>query len=634
MSWTDLFPVFGDEQAEAFASEASPEEQGFLDECFGILKVFNAREGRHLVATSLFWKSRNLEEGPLEVPTRERLMVSKSEGESQGVGAWTCYVKPLLQGARILEKLRPEVVVRVYLAADLEFLVEDLVGAGCEVMLMRGSSLSHNPGAMWRFLAMGEKGRLATITDADRMPEVIHDVERTERVAEGGFGFWRVPYVYGGQGKSDHPGYYRPVLACHFGVVGGLEVERLLRAFVWHTLRGTMPTNCRVGGGSGETELPVFGTKWPDYGFDEWFLLAAVYPRLAFEGTLTFFPKAGTGNLVPNHWFALDVEYVTWANPRSEVIYFGVTDFYEKLAKGPQVAENPARSEVLDEMLREKGRGKLAHFPVVAEASRPATLVVARYMEELDWLGRVPAGITVVVYNKGPRIRGKAALSRIDLLEALPNVGRESDTYLHHLAKHAHDEDEAWTVFAQGDPFSHQPRFIELLERRGAWSDLQPLTAHYLDDNETPPRVLKRLEDDEWVAGIPVRTEPVSAWTLGMLNWRDDDMGYRMFREHAEYYQVPKGWSLSGHFLEMCGLHGLAREAWRASVARFAYGAMFAVKNDRLGRIPHECIPEMRRLAAENWSIGYMFERLWLHIFGLPFPVVGERVETGVVEPF
>ena len=274
-----------------------------------------------------------------------------------------------------------------------------------------------------------------------------------------------------------------------------------------------------------------------------------------------------------------------------------------------------------EENLRARKGDDVLNFP---DPSTAATLVVARYREDLDWLTRVPEDIRVVVYNKGPLIQKAEVLERIEVLETLPNVGRESDTYLHHVANHAHDGDERWTIFAQGDPFTHQPRFLELLQHRDQWNEVQPLTAHYMDDGETPPYHLKTLEDGEWVAGIPVRTEVVSAKSLGMLNWTDPESGYRMFKEYSEYYQVPKGWSLAGHFLEMCGLHEVAREAWRAWVLRFAYGAMFAVKNYRLARIPWECIGKMRWLTCEHWSIGYLFERMWLHIFGLQVPVVTE----------
>jgi hypothetical protein len=60
---------------------------------------------------------------------------------------------------------------------------------------------------------------------------------------------------------------------------------------------------------------------WPDYGFDEWFLQVALYPRAAFEGLLTFVPASAKSQLLP-----LDIEYTMWANPASEIQYFGWAD--------------------------------------------------------------------------------------------------------------------------------------------------------------------------------------------------------------------------------------------------------------------------------------------------------------------
>lgn len=59
-------------------------------------------------------------------------------------------MQQLLDGTAILKEARPDVVFRVYLAADLEFLVPDLVAAGCEIKLMANYSIRHNTGAMWR----------------------------------------------------------------------------------------------------------------------------------------------------------------------------------------------------------------------------------------------------------------------------------------------------------------------------------------------------------------------------------------------------------------------------------------------------------------------------------------------------
>src|SRR5690606_35969146 len=131
--------------------------------------------------------------------------------------------------------------------------------------------------------------------------------------------------------------------------------------------------------------------------------------------------------------------------------------------------------------------------------------------------------------------------------------------------------------------------------------------------------VCEAFQENERIRGISVRTDVCSAHTLDILMWRDD-VGRRFFGEYCEYHGLPPGWSVSAHFLELCGLTELARAAWHAERLRFCYGAMFAVRNRDLARISPGNLARMRELSHGHFSHGYVFERLWLHLFGLPFP--------------
>jgi hypothetical protein len=144
------------------------------------------------------------------------------------------------------------------------------------------------------------------------MNEVDHEIARTASMAEMGLGLWRVPGYYNADLSKQVR--YRPILGGHFGAKGGIPVRELIEAFVWHWQHGTLPKTARI---PGLGERPIQFSEWPDYGFDEWFQLAALYPRLAPAGTLTFIPSDARSLLLP-----IDVEYATWANPRSECVYF------------------------------------------------------------------------------------------------------------------------------------------------------------------------------------------------------------------------------------------------------------------------------------------------------------------------
>jgi hypothetical protein len=147
---------------------------------------------------------------------------------------------------------------------------------------------------------------------------------------------------------------------------------------------------------------------------------------------------------------------------------------------------------------------------------------------------------------------------------------------------------------------------------------VQPLTAGYVEQSNIPPVNLRVTQNGDWLGDIPVYTEYCSASTLDMNGWQDEG-GRRIFKDYLQHHDLPRGWSISGHFLECCGLKKLAEQAWEAELLRFTYGAIFAVRNDRLGLIARDKIPTMRKLAQGHYSHGYVFEKMWMHLFGLPF---------------
>lgn len=75
-------------------------------------------------------------------------------------------------------------------------------------------------------------------------------------------------------------------------------------------------------------------------------------------------------------------------------------------------------------------------------------LVISRYNEDLDWVKFVDKNkYKIFIYNKGSKIEN---LDTIDL----PNYGRESQTYIHHIIQNYHNLSD-YTVFLQGNPFDH-----------------------------------------------------------------------------------------------------------------------------------------------------------------------------------
>jgi len=72
-------------------------------------------------------------------------------------------------------------------------------------------------------------------------------------------------------------------------------------------------------------------------------------------------------------------------------------------------------------------------------------LVIARYNEDVDWIKSEYSRI--FIYNKGQHLNRKDEIS-------LPNIGRESQTYLHHIVENFNNLNNI-TIFTQGNPDVH-----------------------------------------------------------------------------------------------------------------------------------------------------------------------------------
>jgi hypothetical protein len=81
-------------------------------------------------------------------------------------------------------------------------------------------------------------------------------------------------------------------------------------------------------------------------------------------------------------------------------------------------------------------------------------IVVARYNEDINWL--LPFKDITIIYNKG---KNSADLSKFEVIN-LPNVGRESHTYLYHIVNN-YENLANKTIFFQGKITDHKVLDIE-----------------------------------------------------------------------------------------------------------------------------------------------------------------------------
>jgi hypothetical protein len=247
-------------------------------------------------------------------------------------------------------------------------------------------------------------------------------------------------------------------------------------------------------------------------------------------------------------------------------------------------------------------------------------VVVARYKEDVAWLNRLPSDCKVYLYNKGPDLQ-PGVLHRDVTLIRLPNHGRESGTYLHHLMERFRADEGDFTVFTQGGPFEHAPAMLELMRVPHQWRDVQPLSVRWVAEKNIPPPTLTDHDRRDWIGELPVRTEHFSLTSWAPLGFFDRG-AWGIGATYREKHHLSDGVNIAQHFFELCRLDDIAERAASGDVGVFSYGAIFAVRNQRIADFMSRHAGQLDRmelLSRADMNYGYIYERCWLHLFGEPF---------------
>lgn len=80
-------------------------------------------------------------------------------------------------------------------------------------------------------------------------------------------------------------------------------------------------------------------------------------------------------------------------------------------------------------------------------------VVIASYLEDVSWTRNISSDIRVFDYNKA---------GRTDTCLQLPNIGRESHTYLYHILEN-YEKFSDYIFFFQGNPFDHTGQCLNLI---------------------------------------------------------------------------------------------------------------------------------------------------------------------------
>lgn len=89
----------------------------------------------------------------------------------------------------------------------------------------------------------------------------------------------------------------------------------------------------------------------------------------------------------------------------------------------------------------------------MVDAKANATIVIAHFNEDVTWINTITEH-NIVIYSKGDQNTLSNATATATATIKLPNLGRESHTYVHHIITN-YDTLSPVTVFLQANPFDH-----------------------------------------------------------------------------------------------------------------------------------------------------------------------------------
>lgn len=216
----------------------------------------------------------------------------------------------------------------------------------------------------------------------------------------------------------------------------------------------------------------------------------------------------------------------------------------------------------------------------VAPDGPSVLLIVARYKEDVSWLKSLPALVEYHVVQKCA-LQPELAAERQTLL---PNVGRESHSYLTHLLRLQREAADGRValplllVCVQADPFEHNSRFLDELD------------------------VLAGAA----ARGVAAYFTPLGLWSGGERIIYCDASGAP---HQPKLLPIARTWR---------ALFGEARPLplWLG----FTPGALFALSCEALLRTPTAVLeaalgPEGGLSSHADPIAGHVFERLWRYLF-------------------
>lgn len=216
------------------------------------------------------------------------------------------------------------------------------------------------------------------------------------------------------------------------------------------------------------------------------------------------------------------------------------------------------------------------------ERHKNIELVVSRYNENLNWLSEQPfKNYSVIVYNKGVNEDFEKP-EKLKAIINLPNVGRESHTYLHHIISH-YDNLADVTVFLPGScnlayKKTRAKNVIENVEKN--------YNTYFIDKIDNVYEKFKDFKMDDYKSSDQSNKQVNSETNLTMSKYRPFGVWYKT------------------HFGDI-------------KVSKTSYFGIFAIHKRDIWKHSKEYYKELldELSVSSNPEVGHYYERAWGVIF-------------------
>jgi hypothetical protein len=257
-------------------------------------------------------------------------------------------------------------------------------------------------------------------------------------------------------------------------------------------------------------------------------------------------------------------------------------------------------------------------------------IVIARYNEDLSWLKKIPKSIKITIYNKGiDDIENMKNLKNLKYnIIKLPNIGRESHTYLYHIINN-YDKLADKTIFCQGDSIFHSPGFLDLLKNIKLFEPVQPLSAFYWPEGPepnyfyNPPKPLLDGTKDLWIKKSPIHVEYMdNNFVTRYPYFYNQDHYVRLTTLVKKYYNIDSTFKF---FVERFRLKNIDLD----DLFPVCYAGLFCINkevilensidfyNNIMSMLLYDFRYDIRysNKSTKNIDWGLFLEKLWLVIF-------------------